>query len=65
MISIKEFDPKSLKIDKTWYKNIDIYSIGNINVKDSHYVKINCENSMYLIISEVGGYIKEKIEVNI
>ena len=38
MINIKDFDPNLLKIDKKSYKNIDIYYIDYITVKDSHYV---------------------------
>ena len=60
MINIKDFDPNLLKIDKKLYKNIDIYYIGYITVKNSDYVKINCVNPLYLIISDVDGYIKEK-----
>ena len=41
MINIKDFDPNLLKIDKKSYKNIDIYYIGYITVKDSGYVKVN------------------------
>ena len=60
MINIKDFDPILLKIDKKSYKNIDIYYNGYINVKDSHYVKINSVNPLYLIIRLADGYIKEK-----
>ena len=60
MINIADFDPNLLKIDKKSYKNIDIYYIGYITVKDSYYVKINSVNPLYLIISEADGYIKEK-----
>ena len=60
MINIKDFDPNLLKLDKKSYKNIDIYCIGYITVKDSYYVKINSVNPLYLIISEADGYIKEK-----
>ena len=60
MINIKDFDPNLLKIDKKSYKNIDIYYIGYITVKDSYYVKINNVNPLYLINSEADGYIKEK-----
>ena len=60
MINIKDFDPKLLKIDKKSYKNIDIYYIGYITLKDSYYVKINSANPLYLITSEADGYIKEK-----
>ena len=65
MININDFDPNLLKIDKKSYKNIDIYYIGYITVKDSNYVKINTVNPLYLIISEVDGNIKKKMEVNI
>ena len=65
MINIKDFDPKFLKIDKKSYKNVDIYYIGYITVKDSYYLKIDSANSLNLIISAVDGYIKEKMEVNI
>ena len=59
MINIKSFYSNLLKIDKKLYKNIDIYYIGYITVKDSEYVKIDSENPLYLIINEVGGYFKE------
>ena len=60
MINIKDFDPNLLKIDKKSYKNIDIYYIGYITMKDSDYVKINSVNPLYLIISEANGYMEEK-----
>ena len=59
MINIKNFDPNLLKIDKKSYKNIDIYYIGYITMKDSDYVKINSVNPLYLIIGEVDGYFEE------
>ena len=59
MINIKNFDPNLLKIDKKSYKNIDIYYIGYITMKDSDYVKINSINPLYLIIGEVNGYFEE------
>ena len=60
MINIKNFDPNLLKIDQKSYKNIDIYYIGYIAMKDSEYVKINSVNPLYLIVNEVDGYIKEE-----
>ena len=60
MINIKRFDPNLLKIDKNSYKNIGIYYICYITVKDSDYVKINSVSTLYLIISEVLGHIEEK-----
>ena len=65
MINIKDFDSNLLKIDKKSYKNIDIYYIGYITMKDSDYVKINSVNPLYLIIEKVDGYIEEKMEINI
>ena len=60
MINIKDFDPNLLKIHKKSYKNIDIYYIGCITIKNCDYIKINSANPLCLIISEVDGYIKEK-----
>ena len=59
MINIKNFDPNLLEKDKKSYKNIDIYYIGYISMKDSDYVEINSVNSLYLIINEVDGYVEE------
>ena len=60
MINIQDFDPNLLKIDKKSYKNNDICYIGYVTVKNSYYAKINNANTLYLIISEAAGYIKEK-----
>ena len=60
MINITNFDPNLLKTDKKSYKNIDIYYIESIIMKDSDYVKINSVNSLHLIISETDGYFEEK-----
>ena len=61
MINNKNFDPNLLKIDKKSYKNIDIYCIGYITLKDSDYVRINNIKilKINLIINEVDGYIEE------
>ena len=58
MSNIENFNPDLLKIDKNSYKNIDIYYIGYIAMKNSDYVKINSVNPLYLIIGEVDGYIE-------
>ena len=50
MINIKDFNPSLMKIDKKSYKNIGIYYIGYITMKDSDHVKINSVNPLYLII---------------
>ena len=50
MINIKHFDSNLLKIDKKSCKNIDIYYIGYITMKDSDHVKTNSVTPLYLII---------------
>ena len=63
MINIKNFDPSLLKIDRKSYngialKNIDIYDIGYVTMKDSKYANIHSVNPFYLIIGEVDGSIE-------
>ena len=61
MINIKDFDAKSLKIDKKSYKNIGIYNIGYIAKKKiDDYENIYSVNSLYIIIANASGYIEEK-----
>ena len=64
MTNIEDFYPSLLKIDKKFYKNINIYYIGYITMNYSDYVKIESVNPLYLIISEIDGHIKEKMEIN-
>ena len=40
------------------YKNILIYYIGYVTIKDSKYVKINSENPLYFIFSKMNGYLE-------
>ena len=65
MINIENFDSNLLKIDKKSHKNVDIYYIRHITMKDSDYVKINSVNPLYLIIDKVNGYIEKKMEINV
>ena len=44
IINIKVFGPDNIKIDEKSYKNIFIYYIGYVMIKDSKYVKINSVN---------------------
>ena len=62
MINIKNFDPNQIRIDKTSYKNIIIYYIGYITMKDHDNVNIYRVNPLYLIIEKVDGYIEESNE---
>ena len=59
IINIKNFDSNNIKIDETSYKNILIYYIGYVTIKDSNYVKINSGNPLYLIINKENGYSEE------
>ena len=59
IINIKNFDPNNIKIDEKSYKNILIYYIGYVTIKDSKYVKINSVNPLYLIFNKVNGYFEE------
>ena len=61
MINIKNFN-LSLKIDKKSCKNMNIYYIGYIALKDFNYVNIHSVNPLYLIIDKVDVYIEEKNE---
>ena len=56
IINIKNFDPNNIKIDEKSYKNIFIYNIGYMTIKDSKYVNIDSVNPLYLIFSAVNGY---------
>ena len=51
MINLKNFEPSNIKIDEKSFKNTLIYYI--------RYVTPNSVNPLYLIISQINGYIKE------
>ena len=59
IINITNFDPNDINIDEILYKNILIYYIGYVTIKDSKYVKINSVNPLYLIFSKVNRYFEE------
>ena len=58
-VNIKDFDPNNIKIDEKSYKNILIYYIGYVTIKDLKYLKINSLNPLYLIFSNVNRYFQE------
>ena len=58
-VSVKNFDPNNIKIDEKSCKNILIYYIEYVTIKDSKYIKINNVNPLYLIFNKVNGYFKE------
>ena len=46
-------------MDKKSYKNILIYCIGYMTIKDSKYLKINIGSTLFLIINKVNRYFEE------
>ena len=59
MINIKKLDPNKIKIDENSYKNILIYQIGYVTIKNLRYIEINSVNPLCLIIDKINGYIEE------
>ena len=52
---------KMLKLDKKWYKNLDIYNIAYVSIKIIGYgYDINSVNPLYLRIDNANGYIDQK-----
>ena len=54
--NIKNFDPNRIEINKKSYKNISIYFIGYIAIKD--HLNIHSVNSLYFIIDKMDGSIE-------
>ena len=57
IIDIKHFDPNNVKIDENPYKNILIYYIGYVKIKE--YVKSYSVNPLHLIFKCVNEYFEE------
>ena len=62
IINIKNLDANKINIDKKSYKNIPIYYIGYVTLKDLRYVKTNSVNPLYIIINKINGNIEESNE---
>ena len=63
---LKDFDAKSLKIDKKDYKDIDIYYIGHVTVKKiANCNNINIVNPLYLMLNEMIGQFEGKMGISI
>ena len=56
IINIENFEQNNIKIDEKSYRNVLIYYIGYVTIKDSKYVKIFSLNPLYLIFSNVNRY---------
>ena len=50
IINIKNFDRNNIKLDEKSYKNIPIYYIGYVTIKDSKYVKVISVKPLSLIL---------------
>ena len=59
IINIKSFDPNNIKIDENSLKNILIYFIGYVTIKDSKYKKISDVIPSHFIFGKVNGYFEE------
>ena len=51
-INIKKFVLNNIKIDEKSYRNILVYYIGYVTIKELKYVKINSVSSLYIIFSK-------------
>ena len=61
MINIENVQPNLLKIDRKLYKDIDIYYIGYIKIKElGDCENIHGVNLLYLTIHSLTGHFKEK-----
>ena len=64
-INIKDSDSNLLKIDKKSYKNIGIYYIRYLTIKDFDHVRINSVNPLYIITGKTDTLKKEYKKRNI
>ena len=62
MISITNLDLNKIIIGEKTYKNILIYYIEYVTVKDPSYQKINSVNPLYHFIYTINGYIEKTKE---
>ena len=58
LINLKDFDPSLRKLDKKSSMDVSIYYIGYVTKKPKY--NINSVNPLYLLISELDGFIEEK-----
>ena len=65
IINMKNFDLNNIKIDEKSYKDILIYYIGYVTIKDLKYLKINSVHPLYLIFGKVNEYLMKLMKINI
>ena len=58
IINIKNFDLNNINLDGKSCKNVLIYYIRHVTIKDSKYVKINSVTSLYLITNKVNELLR-------
>ena len=58
IINIKNFDLNNINLDGKSCKNVLIYYIRYVTIKDSKYVKINSVTSLYLITNKVNELLR-------
>ena len=56
---MKNFDRNNIQVDEKLCKNVLIYYIEFVMIKDSKYVKINSVNPLCLIFKKINGYFEE------
>ena len=56
---MKNLDPNKSKIDEKSYKNIFIYHIEYVTVKDLSHTTIDSMNPLHLICNKTNRYIKK------
>ena len=65
IIDIEIFDSNMLEIEKQSYKDLDIYNVGYVTVKEiGTGYDINSANPLYFRIDNASGYIEEIMKIN-
>ena len=65
MINLKNLSPNKINIDENSFKNILIYYIVYVTIKELRYAKICSVNPLYLVIDKTNGYtLKKTMEIN-
>ena len=65
IINVNDVDPNNIKIDEKSYKNIIIYYIASVTIKNWKYLEANSMNPLYLMFNKMNGYFEEIIEISI
>ena len=58
LINVLKFEACNLKLDKSTWKDLDVYYIGYVD-KNPEW-NVNSVNPLYLLINRVYGYVSEK-----